>query len=141
MRSATLTATLCAGLLAFASAAVAADKPVDLGKREFESNCAVCHGKDGRGNGPYAGLLTTRLPDLTTLAKRNGGVFPLQRVVETIDGGPSVTSHGTRDMPIWGAAYRMRAAEYYIDVPYDADAYVRARILALAEYIHRLQAK
>lgn len=50
-------------------------------------------------------------------------------------------SHGTRDMPIWGQDYRVRAAEYYMDVPYDSELFVRTRILALAEYLSRLQAK
>ena len=42
---------IAAGVL-LGLAAVAADKP-DWGKREFESNCAVCHGKSGKGDGPY----------------------------------------------------------------------------------------
>ena len=50
-------------------------------------------------------------------------------------------THGTRDMPIWGRDYKIKAAEYYMEAPYDPDAYVRARILALLEYINRLQAK
>jgi hypothetical protein len=25
--------------------------------------------------------------------------------------------HGTRDMPIWGQEYGVKAAEYYMDVP------------------------
>ncbi|HSF48517.1 MAG TPA: hypothetical protein VLA73_09165 [Burkholderiales bacterium] len=44
-------------------------------------------------------------------------------------------------MPIWGIEYKAKAAEHYMDVPYDEQAFVRARILALIEYIYRLQAK
>ncbi len=32
-----------------------ADK-VNFDKREYNSMCAVCHGIDGKGKGPYAGL-------------------------------------------------------------------------------------
>jgi len=73
------------------------------------------------------------------MAKRNGGVFPVAKSYEVIEGaGPG---HGTRDMPIWGMDYSVKAAEYYIDVPYDREAFVRGRILSLIEYLHRLQAK
>lgn len=141
MRLGAIILAVLAGTLSATATLAAAAEKIDLGKREYDAKCVICHGPKGKGDGPYAGLLTKSLPDLTTLARRNGGVFPLQRVVETIEGGPSITSHGTRDMPIWGAEYRLRAAEYYIDVPYDAEAYVRARILALSEYVYRLQAK
>jgi mono/diheme cytochrome c family protein len=113
----------------------------DLGKREYDGNCAVCHGKTGKGDGPYAGLVDTRIADLTTLSKRNNGVFPFARVYETIDGTQVVKAHGPRDMPIWGIEYKTKAAEHYMDVDYDPEVYVRARILALTEYIYRLQAK
>ena len=113
---------------------------VDFGKREFDANCATCHGPSGKGNGPITDLLTKRPPDLTQLSKNNGGVFPMARLYDVIDGS-GVQAHGTRDMPIWGQDYRVRAAEYYVDVPYDPEAYVRVRILALLEYINRLQAK
>jgi mono/diheme cytochrome c family protein len=112
---------------------------VDVGKREFDNNCAVCHSSSGKGGGPFVELLKKSPPDLTTLAQRNGGVFPLARVYEVIDGaGPG---HGGRDMPIWGKTYSIKAAEYYGDVNYDQEAVVRARILALAEYLSRLQVK
>ena len=113
----------------------------DLGKGEYESKCAVCHGSSAKGDGPYAGLLDTKIADLTTLSRRNNGVFPFQRVQEVIDGRQTFRAHGPRDMPIWGLDYRGRAAESYKDVPYDPEAYVRIRILALTEYIYRLQAK
>lgn len=41
----------------------------------------------------------------------------------------------------WGRDYRIKAAEYYFDVPYDPEVYVRGRILALIDYINRIQAK
>ena len=133
-------ALLIAGTALAVGMASAAER-VDVGKREFDGNCASCHGSAGKGNGPYQPYLTRSPSDLTMLAKQNGGVFPLERVARTIDGRQDVPAHGPRDMPVWGRDYSIRAAEYYIDVPYDADAFVRARILALSEYVNRLQAK
>jgi mono/diheme cytochrome c family protein len=136
-------ATLPASLLALAlmsSTAFAQPGKQDAGKQEFDTNCAVCHASDGKGNGPFVPYLRTTPPDLTTLAKRNGGVLPVNRMLETIEGG-NVPSHSARDMPIWGNAYRVQAGEYYVDVPYDPAVYVRSRILTLVDYINRLQAR
>jgi mono/diheme cytochrome c family protein len=125
--------------LALASAVVMAQRSADIGKREFDNNCAVCHGTSGKGGGPYVDLLKRTPPDLTLMAKNNGGVFPIKRAFEVIEGaGPG---HGTSEMPIWGQRYKIAAAEYYIDVPYNEEAFVRTRILALVEYLSRLQAK
>lgn len=112
----------------------------DFGKREFETNCASCHGTNGKGNGPLGELLRRSPPDLTLLAKKNQGVFPMDRLYEVVDGA-NVPSHGSRDMPIWGRDYRVKDAEYYFETPYNADAMVRGRILALLEYINRLQVR
>lgn len=110
----------------------------DLGKQEYEENCAVCHAPSGKGGGPYVDFLVRSPPDLTQLSKSNGGVFPVSRMYEMIEGN-NVPSHGTRDMPIWGNQYRIKAAQYHGDVDYDPEAFVRARILALIEYLSRLQ--
>lgn len=125
-------------LTLFAGSAVAQGVKADLGKQEYNANCAVCHGNAGKGNGPYVELLQKKPPDLSTLTKRNGGTFPVARIYETIE-GENVPSHGSREMPIWGRAYRISAAEYYIDVDYNPEIFVRARILALIEYLSRLQ--
>lgn len=115
----------------------------DLATREFARNCAVCHGLDAKGNGPYAPYLKMTPPDLTVLAKKNGGVFPAERVHQVIDGRAQVGAHGSREMPIWGARYSaaVAALQPYVggDVPADAEAYIRARILMLVDYIYRIQ--
>ncbi len=113
---------------------------VDPGKREFDANCASCHGIGGKGNGALVPFLTKSPPDLTLLAKNNGGVLPMSRLYDVIDGA-EVPSHGSRDMPVWGRDYRIKDAEYFMEAPYNAEAHVRARILGLLEYINRLQAK
>ena len=111
-----------------------------FGQREFESNCASCHGMTRRGGGPLVSFLSKSPPDLTQLAKGNGGVFPISRLYDVIEGG-SVPAHGTREMPVWGQDYRVQAATYFMDTPYDPEIYVRSRILGLVEYLSRIQAK
>jgi mono/diheme cytochrome c family protein len=120
--------------------ATAQGKP-DFGKREYTQNCASCHGAGGKGDGAMRGYLTKSPTDLTTLAKRNNGVFPYQRVYEVIDGRQVVEPHGGRDMPVWGADYIARSAQDWQDWPYDPESYARARIVALTDYLNRIQAK
>lgn len=132
---------LAVGLCLVGSAAWAQSKGVDLGQREFLANCASCHGTDGKGNGPNKPYLTRSPTDLTVLAKNNGGILPAARMYEVIEGARDIPTHGSRDMPTWGHEYRVKAAEYYMDVPYSPEAYVRGRLLALVEYINRLQVK
>jgi mono/diheme cytochrome c family protein len=129
-----------AALIVASSYAYAAD---DVGKVEYDNNCAVCHGASGKGDGPYAGIINTKIPDLTTLQKANNGVFPFDRIYQMIDGRHEVKAHGTRDMPIWGREYNDKAVEYYSDYlhQYNATFFVQGRILALTSYIYSLQAK
>ncbi len=134
------TAAMCAGVALAAGAAVAAVSG-DPGKSEYDVNCAVCHGVKGDGNGPYRAALVKPPTDLTQLAKNNGGTYPFEHVYQVVDGRIRVEGHGPGDMPVWGDRYSARAAEHYVDVPYEPERYVRARILALAEYVYRLQAK
>lgn len=131
--------TLCVFLIVPAFAQQKGEK-IDAGKREFESNCASCHGVSGKGNGPVTDLLKKSPPDLTLLAKNNGGVLPVARLYDVIDGA-GVPAHGSRDMPIWGREYRVQAGEHYGEVPYDPEAYVRGRILMLIDYLNRIQQK
>lgn len=114
----------------------------DFGRIEFQRSCASCHGASGKGDGPVVPYLQKSPPDLTQLAKRNQGVFPFQRLYDVIEGG-KLPAHGTRDMPVWGMQYRMEDGEHYSDsnMPYDPEALVRSRILALLEYLNRVQVR
>ena len=52
----------------FAGSASAQDG--DIGKIEYQSNCASCHGTGAKGDGPMSGELKKRPTDLTVLAKK-----------------------------------------------------------------------
>ena len=71
------------------------------GKQDYEKNCAVCHGSDGKGNGPALQTIPMNPPppDLTQLTKNNGGKFPFGDVVDTIDGRKNIPSHERLQMP------------------------------------------
>ena len=122
----------------------------DAGKAEFLSSCASCHGVDGKGNGPVSAQLKVRPADLTILAKTNNGVFPTNAVYETIYGSKTIPAHGTREMPIWGERFNPTMNyPHNIDPTYDAldpsrglrDVVVRTRILAVIDYLSRIQQK
>jgi mono/diheme cytochrome c family protein len=115
----------------------------DRGKYEYGAHCAVCHGLSGKGDGPFVQQLKSVavMPNLTELSKKNKGVFPFMQVYEIIDGTNSLTAHGPREMPVWGPQYKGEILGETGDYRADAAAFVRARILALTEYIYRLQTK
>ena len=83
---------------------------ITTGKLEFRKYCAQCHGMDAIGNGPVAPALKKKPANLTMLTKNNGGVFPEQEVRDFIDGTKTSAAHGSREMPIWGDAFRLRQA-------------------------------
>jgi len=136
-------AAVVLGISAIGLAGTCYAQEPDLGKMEYENSCAICHGKKGEGDGPYGNYVTTKMPNLATLAKQNNGVFPFQRVYDFIDGRQMVKAHGERDMPIWGRRYMPTATQYNVADPdfNNPNALVRARVLALTEYVFRLQLK
>src|SRR6266508_993503 len=69
------------------------------GKALYGAYCAVCHGTDGRGDGPMAKALKSATPDLTRISARHEGKFPSARMQQIISGEePFPGGHGTRDM-------------------------------------------
>jgi mono/diheme cytochrome c family protein len=135
-----LTAALLVAATASAAGAQGLD-PIQVGRHEFESNCATCHGIDARGDGPMRPFLARPPTDLTRLAERHGGTFPRSTVADLID-GRGITepgSHGTREMPVWGRVYREQSQAQTRGTPFPAEWSVRGRILALVDYLATLQ--
>ena len=102
--------------------------------------CAVCHGVDGKGDGEFAQHLNVKPKDLTQLAKNaSDGKFPYLDVLMAIDGRTGVRGHGMANMPIWGDVFAADAGE--MGGPYGAELIVRARLVAVVDYVNSLQAK
>ena len=103
-------------------------KGVDL----FHAYCSSCHGVDGKGNGPAAPALNTKPADLTTIAQRNGGVFPTERVRKIIAGDAQIIAHGSREMPVWGPIFHR--------VEWDQDLGA-VRLQNVTKYLESIQQK
>jgi mono/diheme cytochrome c family protein len=111
------------------------------GKLQFRQYCAQCHGMGATGDGPGAAALKKKPANLTTLAKKNGGVFPEQEVREFIDGTKTAASHGTREMPIWGYAFMNRQSTMggQTTVSPLSQQEIKQKIDRLVEYIKTIQ--
>jgi mono/diheme cytochrome c family protein len=133
-------AVVTAAALAVSTGAVGQGR-TEFGKAEYQSTCAGCHGPAGKGDGQFNQFLRLKVPDLTTIAERNGGVFPAERLYAIIDGRAEVPGHGTAQMPIWGNVYNDRAVDYYKGFAHNPEQFVRVRILSLIDYIYSLQTR
>jgi mono/diheme cytochrome c family protein len=100
------------------------------GRDSFGLYCAPCHGTGGRGDGPVAAALRARPADLTTLAQRNDGTFPRDRIRDFVSGtGRQLAAHGTTEMPVWGPMFRA----------FESDARASERIENLLTYVESIQ--
>jgi mono/diheme cytochrome c family protein len=98
-----------------------------VGSELYKFYCSNCHGLDARGR-PATSAMRAPASDLTALSLNNRGMFPRERVRETIIKGTG--SHRANNMPVWGTIFR--ALE-------PSDAMVEVRIDNLVKYIESLQ--
>jgi mono/diheme cytochrome c family protein len=105
--------------------------PGRSGAQLFRIHCATCHGSNAHGDGPLARRLRRAPPDLTSYTERNNGVFPSERLYRIID-GRDVLSHGDREMPVWGDAFRAEPDGLTADE-------AKARIDAILGYLRAIQ--
>lgn len=141
------TITLAGAALALAvlqAAPISAQDAAAVGAAEFNARCAVCHGEMGKGAGEVGKLLKVPPKNLTMLSKENGGVFPLERVYQSIDGSRKIAAHGATmqnasPMPIWGDYLMAKAMEDEGLPQKTAELVVLGRILSLVYYIASIQ--
>jgi len=124
--------TAAIGIALFAINAQADEAVEAAGKARFMENCAVCHGPDAKGGGPFASLLKAAPSDLTLLSRNAGGEFPFNRVYDAIDGRGSVKgAHGSKEMPIWGGEWKGSSVA--------AETAVRGQVLEMIIYLRSIQ--
>lgn len=123
-----------AGVLALA-ACLPPTEVATSGAADFADLCAPCHGPTGVGNGPMAADLDVKPADLTGLSDRNGGVFPLARVMSKIWG----YSEGAVPsmMPEFGPLLDSRIV--LVDVGDGIQTPTPERLIDLGEYLKSIQ--
>jgi mono/diheme cytochrome c family protein len=141
--SRTLTATAQAAtafiVLILVVTANARTAAAQSGIQDYQNYCAECHGLGGKGDGPSRLTIPMNPPpnDLTVMARNNGGKFPFDRVVDSIDGRKSIPSHARLQMPFWGTTLQKPGKEF---TP-ESDADVKRRIDSMARYVESIQQK
>ncbi len=75
---------------------------MQTGRGYFLAYCASCHGADARGDGPVSPAMKQHPSDLTRIAERRDGRFPMEELAGYISGKSAPAAHGTREMPVWG---------------------------------------
>ncbi len=127
---------LAALTFSLVAAPVARADETGYGAGLYVSHCAACHGMEATGDGPMAGLITIATPDLTQLAAQNDGVFPLARVVQTIDGRVALRGHGG-PMLVFGQV--LGGGSAVVDAADGTPIQTRGDIVAIAEYLATIQ--
>jgi mono/diheme cytochrome c family protein len=89
------------GVLGTVTLWACAEIPEVEGQQLYAEMCSGCHGATGRGDGPSAASVNRPVPDLTLISARNGGTFPMARVLSQID-GYTRAKHGNLTMPEFG---------------------------------------
>lgn len=123
--------------IGFTVVGAAAGERMSYGEAEYLNSCAVCHGVEGKGDGPLGEMLVKRPADLTSISRRNGGRFPYARVIAVIDGRYDVPGHGNREMPVWGRQFLEDDQRLY--GPAGGEIVTTERINELAGHVQSLQ--
>ena len=113
----------------------AGDSPA-RGAADFADLCAPCHGVTGVGNGPMAADLVKKPANLTGLSARNGGVFPMARVMSKI-WGYSKGQGAVSMMPKFGPL--LESPTVLVDVGDGVQTPTPERLIDLANYLTTIQ--
>ncbi len=107
------------------------------GRAIYQDYCLACHGDAGKGDGPGAAGLSKKPADLTRISARNGGKFPLVRVMSVIDGYTRRDDVGSK-MPEMGPFFQ-QGRTVMVQTGEGVETPTPERLLALAEYLRTIQ--
>jgi len=96
----------------------------------YRQFCGVCHGADGKGNGPASGALKVKATDLTLMTRQNNGKFPELHLKNILLGVDQVAAHGNAEMPTWGDTFKSISAN---------STFGEMRIRAVVDYLQKMQ--
>jgi mono/diheme cytochrome c family protein len=134
-RHVTIAAIIVLILLLIATvAARAQDFSKYSGQQLYSRFCAACHGDKGLGDGVVAASFKIMVPDLTRIARRQGGTFPEEQVRRIIDGRKTLPPHGLREMPVWGFEFYAQSG----DKP-DPEKTTSEMVARLTDYLRSIQ--
>ena len=134
VKSAPITAAGTMAVLMLVLGCQPARTPSPTAAQDYADNCATCHGDGGTGNGPAAAGLARKPADLTGIAARNGGTFPMARVMSTINGYFRPES-GV--MPHFGDV--LDSPMVLVDTGDGIETPAPERLVVLADYLKTLQ--
>ncbi|QJF53214.1 cytochrome c [Roseobacter ponti] len=107
-----------------------------MGEELFSDNCIVCHGVTGQGDGPAARGLNTAPADLTGIAARRDGVWPMLEVMSIID-GYSRNTLSREDMPVFENFLDNEMVEF--DTGNGVNVLVPEKLIEIVKYLEALQ--
>jgi len=106
------------------------------GRAIYLKSCVSCHGATGRGDGPLAAKLDVKPADLTQIAARRDGLWPMVEVISIIDGYHRRTIRREK-MPIFGALAEGKMVLF--DAGDGTLAPAPVQLIALANYLESIQ--
>lgn len=106
------------------------------GRTIYADKCAACHGSSGKGDGELATRLATSPADLTRIAARRDGVWPMLEVMGIIDGYSKRYLPGS-EMPIYDEFMEGNLVRF--DTGNGVQQNAPAGLLAIVRYLETIQ--
>lgn len=102
----------------------------------YVENCVSCHGSTGQGDGPVATSLSTKPADLTKIAARRDGVWPMLEIMSILD-GYSRNTLPREDMPVFENFLDNEMVEF--DTGNGVNMLVPAKLIDIVNFLETLQ--
>lgn len=107
-----------------------------VGRNLYSANCVPCHGSQGKGDGPNAAQLSTQPADLTKIAARRDGVWPMLEIMAILD-GYSRNTLPREDMPVFENFLDDEMSEF--DTGNGQMTLVPTKLIEIVDFLEKIQ--